>query len=95
MILKFMCGCSLDLSVTAAHLDGEGMLICPEHNQRRYGWRSTGRDHKHDFMTPFQYERWRVFGEPPVTAVKIQPPASPNMKDNRDPELVWAGEKLK
>jgi hypothetical protein len=37
--VRFMC--CLQTMPFAAVFDSEGFLICPEHHQRRYGWRSA------------------------------------------------------
>jgi hypothetical protein len=69
---KFICGCvhEIDSRELSEHLtyDGEGFVVCRQHLQRRYGWRSlpTFRG-KPDYLSasvpPVKREAFFLFGE--------------------------------
>jgi hypothetical protein len=69
--------------------DEAGMLVCPKHGKRRYGWRSVGRHHEWDGWNPLQVERFVVFGEIPT--FKATPLVRPKHDErmNQDPERVY------
>jgi hypothetical protein len=70
---------------TSNRYDEEGFMVCPEHGERRSGWRSRNRGD--DFaMSPLEMERRKMFGK----AVPIKKPlklkvSAPDQRDNRDP----------
>jgi hypothetical protein len=90
MKVRFLCGCTQDVTDPEFHHDDGGMITCPDHGQKRYGWRSVGRDHSYDRLTPYEFERWALFGEIPQ-----RPPDGDGLhtvedrRDNRDPVAVF------
>lgn len=100
MKVRFICGCEIDLDLgndDGLTFDDEGLLICPEHGLRRYGYLSTGRNHKLDGLTPFQLEGHLIFGHPAEHNVgfEIRDVVGPDMRDNRDPsreDIDWLGD---
>lgn len=96
MKVKFLCGCVHEIcGISEGTYDQDGMLVCPEHARRRYGWRSNGKNHARDGWTPLEVEQALIFDlMPSRPPIEIHHPKE-DWRDNRDPELVWAGEKLK
>ena len=84
-----MCGCLHTVNDPKFHSDDDGMLTCPVHGERRYGWRSTGRDHSMDGWSAWRVERWQVFGEIyPDPTCEVHAPTSVNMR-NPDDVANW------
>lgn len=95
MLVKFICGCRHEVDSIEFHSDESGMIVCPTHLQRRYGWRSTGRNHQIDGWTPVEVERYALFGTvAPVSVTNFTKPVSPDMRDNRDPLAVYASTRV-
>ena len=89
MNVRFMCGCMHTVEDPGFHTDEDGMLTCPIHGHRRYGYLSTGRDHSMDGWSPWRVERWQVFGEIyPDPTVQVHAPVSVNMR-NPDDVANW------
>lgn len=91
-MLKFICGCDIPDQIADLKYDSEGFFVCPTHNARRYGWRSRERRHRHecDWMTDLQYERFTVFGEIPKKESTQLVARVADLRDNRDPVVVFA-----
>lgn len=103
MIIQFLCGCKTAnveglenlLTMSSVTNDEEGMLICSIHRQRRYGWRSVGRDHTRDRLTPLEIEALDLWGlvilrpDPAIGLHTVE-----DIRDNRDPQEVWETEGL-
>jgi hypothetical protein len=91
MKVRFLCGCTQDVTDPEFHHDDGGMISCPDHNQRRYGWRSVGRDHSYDRLTPYEFERWALFAEiPQDEPIIVLLPEGLDRRDNRDPVEVFS-----
>jgi hypothetical protein len=71
-------------------IDEEGMMVCALHKQRRYGWRSHGRNWDLARLTPFDLENVVVFRIPPKREkIEYGDFRVEDIRDNRDPESVW------
>ena len=94
--VKFICGCEDDIQQEDmgwwkdVGTDREGFLICCKHNARRQGWRSL--PHARDFdsakFSPLQREQMIVFGKLPREKPMVFDNATPDRRDNRDPEVL-------
>lgn len=83
-----------DPQYTSRRFDDEGFMICPEHGERRYGWRSIpasnnhpGMKHPYMSMSALEIERRMMFGKPiPKTRPLQIKSTAPDLRDYRDPQ---------
>jgi len=91
--MKFICGC-MRLVGEDRHdvFDDEGFIVCALHLVRRYGWRSAMfGPRSYPGLTNLQVEKLELFGIEPLVhgGFDIKPSTLPDLRDNRDPELVF------
>lgn len=92
--LRMICGCLLHTSDPFV-TDSEGFIVCPTHNERRYGWRSVpyasyAPVRGMGAWTSLEYEAYVLFGKKPIVTEWDEDYVATveDRRDNRDPEEV-------
>lgn len=99
--IHMQCGCYLTEKSKFAE-DAFGFLICPQHQQRRYGFlslpknvgKNANANYRFASWSPLEIEQYVVFGVVPARIKK--PVALPqstvvDKRDARDPEVIGNG----